>query len=104
MMIEFQLRHSYRLWQFESGKLDTVLPQGTATVSEQHHGEKERRCLVLLADINHRRNHAFTALVSDWTKSSPEIPHRSLYDPHIYLAGVGLSIKLDMRILTHKLF
>jgi hypothetical protein len=31
-------------------------------------------------------------------------PRRSLYDPHIWLASVGLLIKLDMRILTHKLF
>ena len=34
-MIEFLLRHSYGLWQFEAGKLDTVLPQGNAR-QEKH--------------------------------------------------------------------
>jgi hypothetical protein len=35
MMIEFLLRHIYGLWQFKTGKLDAVLPQGNSR-QEKH--------------------------------------------------------------------
>jgi hypothetical protein len=35
MMIEFLLGHSYGLWQFKTGKLVTVLPQGNSR-QEKH--------------------------------------------------------------------
>jgi hypothetical protein len=34
-MIEFLLRHIYGLWQFKTGKLDAVLPQGNSR-QEKH--------------------------------------------------------------------